>query len=778
MNFGKFCFSRSTASKLLYASEGFVKIEKSMNMIDVNKSDIDRLLETVNIDELAKRVAERKTELNKRDAPLDAWFLGPKAEHGDTWLATLNHIFRDYVHWRRNYFPEDPIVVNRERLKMHEAWLETLNTEIDKILNQLKAHFPIYSPRYNAHMVSEQSFPAVVGYFAGMLYNPNNVTEEAAPITLALEIEVGKMIAEMLGYNPNTSWAHLCSGGTLANTEAHWIARMVQFVPLMVRDFCENRGIKDCEIVTPDGNRANILDLGYRELVSQRPGRSVYMIRELARHLVSGDDEAKAIADVNSFMERSRFNINCRGVHGVLKEIGLEPVIFASEAAHYSIKKAANLLGYGESCIEFVSVDSRFRMNTDVLRERLFSLPDDKFVATVIGIAGTTEEGAVDPIHRIKFIRDGLEREQNRSFWLHVDAAWGGYIRTLFRGHEISNEHGHRTLADICEEYFEKLDISGHAEINLLSPVPGVKTRERKRLKLEWRDPEVYSAFLAIPDADSITVDPHKLGYVPYPAGIVAFQRSLVTELVIQKAQYITDDPTGMNSLTKPREIRDVGPYIIEGSKPGAAAAACWLAHKTIPLTANGHGKIIKTSLLNAKKFVRYISLHRKIFETIEQKLYGKTGTCRQKFTFEPLHEPDTNLVCFLCIPMKEDAHGNLHKDTSFKLSDINALNRQIYERTTIKTGKQERKHRQMPYAQEYFISRTTLSADQYGAASLSTLLEKFNFSVYEYEKQGVFVLRSTLMNPWHHLAKEQGKDYLLDFLINLHEIARDVLND
>lgn len=746
-----------------------------MSKNDAAKELINQLLEKVNLEDLVAEVLEKKRQSEKRNAPLDAWFLGPKAEHGEIWLETINYIFRDYIHWRRNYFPEDPIIVNRERLKTHDAWLETLHSEIDQILNQLKAHFPIYSPRYNAHMVSEQTFPSVVGYFAAMLYNPNNVTEEAAPITLALEIEVGKMVAEMLGYNPNTSWAHICSGGTLANTEAHWIARMVQFLPLTVQEYCREKGVKDFEITMPNGKQARILDLSYRELINLKPNRAVGMMRELTKHLIKNRDEKTVIDEINNFLRHSRFNINNNGLYSVLSEIKMTPVMFVSEAAHYSIKKVANILGYGENAVQFVPVESHFRMNADVLREKLFNLPEDNYIASVIGIAGTTEEGAVDPIHRIKFIRDELERGQNRSFWLHVDAAWGGYIRSLFRGHDFEDAHEHKSLEDICEEYFQKLDIREQAEIAMLSPQPGVKTKEKKRLLLEWRDKEVYSAFLAMPNADSITVDPHKLGYIPYPAGLIAFQKALVTELVIQKAPYITDEAAGVKNIEQNIEIRDVGPFIIEGSKSGAAAAACWLSHKTIPLVHHGHGKIIKTSLLNARRFAGYIRLHKKIFETIELKITGKTGTCQQKFGFELLQEPDTNLVCFLCVPMWEDKNGNLHRDDNFTLVEINRLNQKIYQRATIKGSKKQRK---MPYSQEFFVSRTTLTHEQYKPTSIPGILKKFGISIEDYERHGIFVLRSTLMNPWHHLAAQQGKNYLLDFLVNLHRIARDILNE
>ena len=51
----------------------------------------------------------------------------------------------------------------------------------------------------------------------------------------------------------------------------------------------------------------------------------------------------------------------------------------------------------------------------------------------VIGILGTTEEGAVDPIDKIDDLRKELEKDYNISFWLHVDAAWGGYVKSIIR---------------------------------------------------------------------------------------------------------------------------------------------------------------------------------------------------------------------------------------------------------------------------------------------------------------------------------------------------------
>jgi len=86
--------------------------------------------------------------------------------------------------------------------------------------------------------------------------------------------------------------------------------------------------------------------------------------------------------------------------------------ILAPESAHFSMKKAADLLA-----MELVDVplDDGYRMDTDAL-ERM--LDDD--VAAVMAIAGSTELGAVDPIGEISDIAGDV--------FLHVDAAFGGMV--------------------------------------------------------------------------------------------------------------------------------------------------------------------------------------------------------------------------------------------------------------------------------------------------------------------------------------------------------------
>ena len=48
----------------------------------------------------------------------------------------------------------------------------------------------------------------------------------------------------MLGFkskdNNPTGFAHICSGGSIANLESLWFARELQFIPLIIKEFWES----------------------------------------------------------------------------------------------------------------------------------------------------------------------------------------------------------------------------------------------------------------------------------------------------------------------------------------------------------------------------------------------------------------------------------------------------------------------------------------------------------------------------------------------------------
>ena len=437
----------------------------------------------------------------------------------------------------------------------------------------------------------------------------------------------------------------------------------------------------------------------------------------------------------------------------------LEYVILVSEAAHYCFNKICSILGIGEKCIRLIPVDSSFRLNTGKLKETLWNLKPNQIPLAVIGIVGTTEEGAIDPIHEIKEIRNQFEKAKNRSFWFHIDAAWGGYIRSILKSQDLSLNYEQRGYEEIFEKYYSICDIK-----------ETVKFFDSEVI-IDWENPKLFNSILTIKEADSITIDPHKLGYIPYPSGVICFKNGLVTDLVTQKAQYISDKEGGMKNIDEPINVDAVGPYVIEGSKPGAAAAATYLAHKTIPLNNTGHGKIIRTSLLNAQKLYMFLSQHNKFFKEIELKLNDKFDWDDICFSFIPLYQPDSNLICYIVQPNAWSNRKMVKKDCSLKY--LNRLNEAIYKKLSI--SNENNKHT-MPYSQEFFVSRTRLTKEQYHYNSLKDFLTRLGISRESYKKEGLFILRSTVMNPWHHAAFKNGEDYIFNFIIHLHKISKETM--
>ena len=108
------------------------------------------------------------------------------------------------------------------------------------------------------------------------------------------------------------------------------------------------------------------------------------------------------------------------GEHGARALPG-EAVLYTSAEAHHSFVKIAHLSGIGRDAVRHVRVDDRFRMDVeDLARQIRADRVDGRLPFLIVGTAGTTAAGAIDPLAELAAI---AERE---GVWLHVDAAWGG----------------------------------------------------------------------------------------------------------------------------------------------------------------------------------------------------------------------------------------------------------------------------------------------------------------------------------------------------------------
>lgn len=699
---------------------------------------------------------EEKSALRDKTKQLGAWFLGPKAENAGLVEEMVLHILRDYFYWRRNYFPSDEIIITQQMRREFLDWTDALLQQITEMLARLRRHFPFYSPRYIAHMLSDQTVPSVLGYFAGMLYNPNNVTPEAAPVTVEWELEVASDILKMLGYRPppprdahhrrlreEFGWAHITSGGTIANLEALWVARNVRYFPLAVKRVVEQYGIPLGVKLPGDETHVPkpLRELDDRQCLTVKPNEAVFLLPRFVEAVRRYFDlpEEEAVDRAWALIRETGLGVASDGVLPCFR--AWPPVLFVSGAVHYSVIKAADVLGFGRDNVVLVDVDRSFRMEVRDLEDKLrTALREGRFPLAVIAIVGTTEEGAVDPVHRIDEFRTRLERDSQTSFWLHVDAAWAGYLRSLFVPPEgAPAESPDQQIAAISEFTARKLQL--------------VRRAYSRTIRLHWGSKEVCEAFQALSRAESIAVDPHKMGYVPYPCGVIAFRNDRVRLFLAQEAPYIT--------ATKPTDLQphayappvNVGPFILEGSKPGAAAASCWLSHRMIPPNRAGYGEIMRASLLAARElFERLIHFEQAARANREQ------TACR--FVPVTLPPPDTNIVCFV-ISIK----GNR------SLARMNQLGEAVYKHFTIEV---ELGQREYSYAQPFFVSRTHFRLPRYSCHSVADLLERAGVDPADYPALGIFVLRATVMNPYIVLAAETGhkQDLVAEFVESLARAA------
>lgn len=96
-------------------------------------------------------------------------------------------------------------------------------------------------------------------------------------------------------------------------------------------------------------------------------------------------------------------------------------ILLTSAHGHYSIEKAAQMLGFGSEAVWSVSTDKSGRMDPSALESLLSKAKHEgKTPFYVNATAGTTVLGSYDPIRAISKIC------RENKLWLHVDASWGG----------------------------------------------------------------------------------------------------------------------------------------------------------------------------------------------------------------------------------------------------------------------------------------------------------------------------------------------------------------
>jgi len=190
------------------------------------------------------------------------------------------------------------------------------------------------------------------------------------------------------------------------------------------------------------------------------------------------------------------------GIQAAYKAYNIDRcVVLASRLGHFSLKKAGGVLGIGNNNVLVVDVDHHFRLDISDLKNKIQQIKSDPVktkILAVVGIAGTTETGTIDPLKEISEIC------AENGIYFHVDAAWGGPVL-------MSDKYKH-----------------------LLQ---------------------------GIEKADSVTIDGHKQFYMPMTCGMVYFKDPTVMDNVTYYANYVNRPGSvdlGIKSLAGSREANSL----------------------------------------------------------------------------------------------------------------------------------------------------------------------------------------------------------------------------
>jgi putative pyridoxal-dependent aspartate 1-decarboxylase len=171
-------------------------------------------------------------------------------------------------------------------------------------------------------------------------------------------------------------------------------------------------------------------------------------------------------------------------------------VILVSRRGHYSLRKAGGILGIGNQNIIPINVDENQRIDINSLQQtiREIKIKGSIKILAIIGIAGATETGSVDPLRTLGEIC----RENNIHY--HVDAAWGGPV----------------LMSDKYRHYLDGIEL-----------------------------------------ADSVTIDGHKQFYMTMGCGMVYFKNPKKMDTIAYHANYVNRPGSvdlGIKSLSGSRE--------------------------------------------------------------------------------------------------------------------------------------------------------------------------------------------------------------------------------
>ena len=371
------------------------------------------------------KVPDNPSQSKKAEATLETMhkiFTVPESEH-----STLQRLDREISNNLHGFLSSRIVAGDIAPANLEQDYLDTripenplfVSEQVEFLLNKVVAQSVHTSaPSFIGHMTSALPYFMFPLAKIMMTLNQNVVKIETSKAFTPLERQVVGMLHRLVYEQSDDFYAQwtqsfthslgvVCSGGTIANVTALWVAR--------------NRRLG------PQGGFAGVAEEGMAAAL---------------RHA---------------------------GVDGL--------AVLVSKRGHYSLGKAVDLLGLGKRQLVAVPVLGDHTIDVRALRREIDALSARRIgILAVVGVAGATETGTVDPLAELADIA------AEHGAFFHVDAAWGG--PTLF-------------------------------------------SRQRRHL------------LAGIERADSVTLDAHKQLYTPVGAGMVLFKDVQALAAVEHHANYV-----------------------------------------------------------------------------------------------------------------------------------------------------------------------------------------------------------------------------------------------
>lgn len=328
-----------------------------------------------------------------------------------------------------------------------------------------------------------------------------------------------------------------------------------------------------------------------------------------------------------------------------------DPVVLIPQHKHYSWMKGCSFIGLDPEQVRYLDLDADGKVDLKKLDRDLGELKkENRPIQMIVSVFGTTELGFVDPIDKILQL---LKKNKVPNTWCHIDGAFGGFFATLKTEPKLFTQKAFQSL---------------------------------KAMKL----------------ATSVTIDPHKMGYVPYSSG--AF-------LCAHREDYYLQSFFGPYVVYE--EKVDRGPYTLEGSRPGTGATAMWMTAKSIPLNSQGLGQIIKRTLRTKKDL-----------EILLRESHPGIRIA---------HSTDLNILCF-CLASEGDSFLSVNKKTKSLLN---------------KMAKKK---------EGFIVSQTILKYESY-SAYIEKLSQQWKCNNKQSQKKDLMLIRVTVMNPFF-----DSKEFKINF--------------